>query len=194
MHVVETYKQSAGTAYRVLVARISSPNQVLQAGAGSIHHALESECLGNSVGLYFYRFHTLKAPEAFTKIGEVSRQGGVIVRKKRGWLAPQSYGDSYLKGSTTGAQKGVHSDVLGVTDTDPMYFVFYQFDVENSFPKIDEMAAFAKHVQHFGRSTRNREPANTFSSLGRNLIWHPNAFEEVLKMQLPSGRTYSEAI
>ena len=74
-----------------------------------------------------------------------------------------------------------------------LYFVFYEFDVENSFPKIDEIAAFAKHVSHFGRSTRNKERANTFVRLGCNLIWHDDAFFEVLEMKLPSGIRYADA-
>jgi len=193
MHVIETYKRRSEAEFKVLVARIVSPTQVLQAGTNSIHSALTDEGLGDSVGLYFYRFANLEQWGAFTKIGEVSRAEGIIVRKQRGWLAPDTYGDSYLKASTKGEQKQVYSDVMLTTENNPMYFVFYQFDVENSFPKIDEMAAFSKHGQHFGRSTRNREPTNTFSSLGRSLVWHEPAFKEVLELRLPSGRGYHEA-
>jgi hypothetical protein len=193
MHVVETYKRRGEAIFKVLVTKIVSPAQVLQAGTGSIHSVLTDEGLGNSIGIYFYRFANLERWGAFTKIGEVSRAEGVIVRKQRGWLAPNTYGDSYLKASTKGERKQVHSDVMLTTKDDPMYFVFYQFDVENSFPKIDEMVAFAKHGQHFGRSTRNREQANTFSSLGRSLVWHEPAFNEVLDLRLPSGRGYHEA-
>ena len=194
MHIVEKYKEQSDRAYRVLVVRIISPAQVLSDGKGSIHKALIDEKMRNSVGLYFYRFAKLEEPKAFSKIGEVSRNGGVIVRKNRGWLAPSSYGDSY-KGLSKGsnAHKVVYSDVLSVTDVNPMYFVFYEFDVENSFPKIDEIAAFAKHVSHFGRSTRNKERAHTFVRLGCNLIWHDDAFFEVLEMKLPSGIRYADA-
>jgi len=193
MHVVEKYKEKDGNAYSVLVVRIVSPDQVLTGGSGSIHQALIAENVAESIGLYFYRFAKLKNPQAFSKIGEVSRKGGVIERKNRGWLAPKSYGDSYLKPSTNGEPKMVYSDVLAATEVNPMYFVFYEFDIENSFPKIDEIAAFSKHIKHFGRTTRNREQANTFDKLGSNLIWHDGAFSEVLELKLPSGVHYSDA-
>ncbi len=178
----------------MLVAKIVSQAQVLTSNSTSIHEALTTEGLAGSIGLYFYRFAKLKDPQAFTKIGEVSREGGVIVRKQRGWLAPNTYGDSYLKPGRNGISKIIHSDLLSVTAEDPMYFVFYEFDVENSFPKIDEIAAFSKHVTHFGRTTRNREQANTFANLGRNLVWHDAAFEQVLQMKLPSGKSFENAI
>lgn len=193
-HIVETYKSADAHHYRVIVVRITSPQQVLTAGPGSIHESLVTEGLAESVGIYFYRFAELEEPQAFTKIGEVSREGGVIVRKQRGWLAPATYGDSYLKPSTSGVRKGIHTDVLAASAVNPMYFTFYEFDVEEAFPKIDEIAAFQKHVSHFGRSTRNRETANTFSRLGRNLVWHENSFSEVLGLRLPSGTSYADAI
>ncbi|MBL8424233.1 MAG: hypothetical protein JNK06_12185 [Candidatus Accumulibacter phosphatis] len=193
-HVIASYKTVDERVFRVLVVKITSPQQVLSGGQGSIHRALESEGLGQSVGIYFYRYAEMPAPHAFTKIGEVSREGGVIVRKQRGWLAPPSYGDSYLKPSSTGAQKVIHSDVLRASVTNPMYFTYYEFDVEASFPKIDEIFAFQKHIAHFGRSTRNREAANTFSGLGKKLLWHDGAFNEVLGLRLPGGITYAEAI
>lgn len=194
MHAVEKYKEINGHSYRVLVVRIDSPTQILSTSKDSIHQALVDENMAKSVGLYFYRFATLEDPKAFTKIGEVSREGGVIVRKHRGWLAPASYDDSYLKLSKSGDQKALYSDVQAVTKTNPMYFVFYEFDVENSFPKIDEIAAFSKHVSHFGRTTRNNEHANTFDKIGSNLVWYAGAFNEVLEMKLPSGRKYVDAI
>lgn len=193
-HIIETYKRVDDHQYRVLVVRITSPQQVLSAGSDSIHQALETEGLTESVGLYFYRFAELPDPQAFTKIGEVSREDGVIVRKQRGWLAPPSYGDSYLKPSTAGASKVIHTDVLAASAATPLYFTYYEFDVESSFPKIDEIAAFQKHKAHFGRSTRNREAVNTFSRLGRNLVWYDQSFSEVLELRLPSGATYREAI
>jgi hypothetical protein len=190
-HAVETYKIQDEVEYRVLVVRITSPLQVLGCGPGSIHEALRTEGLDTSVGLYFYRFQNLPTPQAFSKIGEVSREEGVIVRKQRGWLAPSTYGDSYLKSSRSGIRKVIHSDVLNVTEKNPMYFTFYEFDVEASFPKIDEILAFKKHLDYFGRSTRNKESVNTFSRLGRKLVWYEKSFSEVLNMSLPSGLTYS---
>jgi hypothetical protein len=193
-HVIASYKTFDDRVFHVLVVKITSPQQVLSEGPDSIYWALESEGLAQSVGIYFYRYAKMPAPHAFTKIGEVSREDGVIVRKQRGWLAPPSYGDSYLKPSSTGVQKVIHSDILRASVTNPMYFTYYEFDVEASFPKIDEIVAFQKHVAHFGRSTRNREAANTFSRLGRKLVWHEGAFNEVLELRLPSGITYAEAI
>lgn len=194
MHITEQYKQFNGRGYRVLVAKIQSPDQVLKAGEASIHAALLEEGLAGAIGLYFYRFRDLREPQAFSKIGEVSRREGVIVRKQRGWLATNKYGDSYLKPSTNGVQKVIYSDVQAVTTANPMYFTFYEFDVANSFPKIDEIAAFAKHHQHFGRTTRNKEQANTFDELGRNLVWYDAAFDEVLALRMPSGALYEQAI
>lgn len=193
-HVVETYKISNDIEYRVLVTRITCPSQILSCGPRSIHHALTTEGLAASVGIYFYRFQNLPTPPAFSKIGEVSREGGVIIRKHRGWLAPDTYGDSYLKPSKKGVKKAIHSDVLNVHEKNPMYFIFYEFDVEASFPKIDEISAFKKHVNYFGRSTRNKEAVNTFARLGRKLAWYEKAFDEVLNMSLPSGLSYSEAL
>ena len=193
-HVVETYTIKDDIEYRVLVVRITSPSQVLDCGPRSIHDALRAEGLDTSVGLYFYRFQNLPTPPAFSKIGEVSREGGVIVRKHRGWLAPNTYGDSYLKFSRDGVRKVIHSDVLDVNEQNPMYFIFYEFDVEASFPKIDEISAFKRHLDHFGRSTRNKESVNTFSRLGSKLVWYEKSFNEVLNMSLPSGLSYSSAI
>ncbi|SDZ71403.1 hypothetical protein SAMN05518854_117134 [Variovorax sp. YR266] len=193
MHVVEPYKSGERTQCKVLVSKISSPAQVLAGGDGSIHAALTVEGLGGSVGLYFYRFANLEKRKAFSKIGEVSRADGIIVRKHRGWLSPKTYGDSYLREGKAGALKGIHSDVLDATESDPMFFVFYEFDPSNSFPKLDELQAFSRHRCHFGRSTRNQEATNRFESLGRNLVWHPRAFDEVLAMKLPSGKSYQDA-
>jgi hypothetical protein len=194
LHVIETYKTASTREYRVLVVRIVSPDQVLKSDPDSIHSALVTEGLTATSGLYFYRFATLSEPESFSKIGEVSRKDGVGVRKYRGWLAPNSYGDSYKKLSTSNNPKGVHRDILAVSEDNPMYFIFYEFDVENSFPKIDEIQAFARHRAHFGRSTTNKEACNTFERLGKNLVWYAPAFNEVLNLQLPSGQHYGDAI
>ncbi|MCF5775524.1 hypothetical protein GIV40_00280 [Pseudomonas poae] len=194
MHAIENYKTVNASQYRVLVVRIVSPSQILESGPGSIHQLLIDEGLDKTVGLYFYRFQNLSYPAAFSKIGEVSREDGVIVRKKRGWLSPDSYGDSYLKRSSKGERKIIYDDVNSVRDENPMYFTFYEFDIEASFPKIDEIAAFRKHLEHFGCSTRNREAVNTFSRLGSKLVWYEESFNEVLNLRLPSGISYEEAI
>lgn len=194
MHIAEQYKELNGRSYRVLVVRINSPDQVLQGGEGSIHAALMSEGLASAVGLYFYRFRDLPEPKAFSKIGEVSRREGVIMRKERGWLKASTYGDSYLKPNKKGVLKAIYADIQAVTAANPMYFTFYEFDPFSSFPKIDEIAAFAKHQRRFGRTTRNKEQANTFDELGRNLIWYSDAFDEVFDMKLPSGLSYVKAL
>lgn len=194
MHVAEKYKELDGRGYKVLAVKMTSPDQVLQSAQGSIHASLAAEGLSHSIGIYFYRFEDLPKPEAFSKIGEVSRREGVLVRKQRGWLSTPKYGDSYLKPSTSGELKTIYSDVKLISTSNPMYFVFYEFDVLRSFPKIDEIAAFAKHRSHFGRGTRNKEQPNTFEQLGSALVWHSSAFDEVLAMKLPSGLSYERAI
>jgi hypothetical protein len=194
MHIAEKYKELDGRGYKVLVVKVTSPGQILESSQGSIHASLTEEALSNSIGIYFYRFKDLPRPEAFTKIGEVSRREGVIVRKQRGWLATPKYGDSYLKPNTSGELKAIYSDVKLVSASNPMYFVFYELDVVRAFPKIDEIAAFAKHRIHFGRGTRNKEQPNTFDLLGSGLVWHSSAFDEVLAMKLPSGLPYEQAI
>ena len=193
-HAVEVYKTVNCNKYRVLVVRIVSPSQVLESGPGSIHQALKDEGLDKSVGLYYYRFQNLTSLAAFSKIGEVSREGGVILRKKRGWLSRPTYSDSYLKPSSNGNRKIIYDDVSAASLENPMYFIYYEFDAESAFPKIDEIAAFGKHLEHFGCSTRNREPVNTFSRLGRKLVWYENSFSEVLNLHFPSTMSYEDAI
>lgn len=193
MHVAENYKELDGRGYKVLVVKATSPEQILKSGQGSIHTALVEDGLSSAIGIYFYRFEKLPKPEAFTKIGEVSRREGVTVRKQRGWLATPKYGDSYLKPSTSGVLKTIYSDVKLISPSNPMYFVFYELDVLRAFPKIDEIAAFAKHRNHFGRGTRNKEQPNTFEQLGSALVWHSSAFDEVLAMKFPSGLLYAQA-
>lgn len=194
MHITEQYKELDGCGYKVLAVKLISPDQVLGSAKDSMHASLAAEGLSSSVGIYFYRFRDMPKPEAFTKIGEVSRREGVIVRKQRGWLATPKYGDSYLKPSTSGKLKTIYSDVKLISMSNPMYFVFYEFDVLRAFPKIDEIAAFSKHRSHFGRGTRNKEQPNTFEQLGSALVWHSSAFDEVLAMKMPSGVPYEKAI
>ena len=193
-HIIESYKIENDVEYRVLVVRITCPSQILGCGPRSIHDALTVEGLDSSIGIYFYRFQNLPTPPAFSKIGEVSREGGIIVRKRRGWLAPETYGDSYLKLLKKGIRKAIHIDVLNIHEQNPMYFIFYEFDIEASFPKIDEISAFKMHLDYFGCSTRNKETVNTFSRLGRKLVWYEKSFDEVLNMTLPSGLSYSDAL
>ncbi|MCW8898101.1 MAG: hypothetical protein OQJ96_05830 [Flavobacteriales bacterium] len=183
-YYVENYTTPRGgdSEYKVLVVKITAPCQVLQDGEGSIHQCIIDAGLSLSVGLYFYRFKTVDET-GFTKIGEVSNWEGIIKRKKRGWLSPESYSDTY-KG------KVLHEDVESASESNPMYFVFYGFDESKSFPKIDEIRAFHNHKTHFKTTTRNREGANSYVELGSKLVWYPNAFEEVLNLKLPSGRNY----
>lgn len=185
----EEYQTTAGgdSKYKVLVVKINSPDQVLTDTEGSIHQCLRDVGIESSIGLYFYRFKNLKN-RCFTKIGEVSNRKGIIERKKRGWLAPTSYSDTYKKGKGKG--KMVFEDILAVSSSDPIYFIYYQFDIPKSFPKIDEIRAFHEHNKHFKKGTRNVEPANKFHELGSELVWYPSAFEEVLNLRFPSGTLY----
>jgi hypothetical protein len=176
---IENYKKSS----RVLVVKLTSCDQILKDGQDSIHQIIQSEELSKSVGIYFYRFKDITKVRAFSKIGEVSRKEGIIKRKKRGWLQSKSNSDTY-KG------KNIHTDIHKISSENPMYFTFYEFDIENSFPKIDEIHAFGKHKQHFKCHTTNSERINSFLNLGKNLIWYGNAFDEVLNLKLPSGNLY----
>jgi hypothetical protein len=185
MYIIEKYKEKEGHIFRVLVIQIQSPDQVLTDGEGSIHQALIAENLAQSTGLYFYRFAILENPQAFSKIGEVSKGDTISMRQKRGWLSPAHDFDSYLN-------KGVHADILATTEANPMYFVFYEFDVLKSFPKIDMMATFEKHHKRFGRSTKTSEQNTAFNKLGLSMIWYDLAFNEVLEMKFPSGKCYSD--
>lgn len=184
-YIIEDFKSvdSTGESYRVLVVKLTSPLQILEEVDNSIHQIIEDNHLSNSVGLYFYRYKKLDET-GFTKIGEVSNSRGVIHRKRRGWLLAESNGDTYKRG------KVIHTDILRVSESNPMYFVFYESAVENSFPKIDENYAFFRHKNQFHRSTRNEERVNSFHDLGSNLRWYPDAFNEVLNLKLPSGRNY----
>lgn len=181
---VETYttKRGGKTQYKVLVVKITAPSQVLQDGEGSIHQCIIDAGLSSAVGLYFYRFKILD-DTGFSKIGEVSRREGLIMRKKRGWLSPESYSDTYK-------EKVIHQDIENASESNPMYFVFYEFDESKSFPKIDEIRAFHNHKTHFKKRTRNKEGSNSYIELGSELVWYPNAFEEVLNLKLPSGKDY----
>ncbi|MYM92669.1 hypothetical protein [Duganella vulcania] len=191
MYVLDTYKRFDGRPYRVLVLRMTSPDQVLASGQGSLHQVLADTGLDSTVGLYFYRFERLDdAAPAFTKIGVTSRVDGIGMRKKRGWIYAPSAADSYRKPTTAGADKGVYVDVQKVSAQQPMYFVYYELSVEGAFPQLEEMVAFYKHDQHFGRSTNNVERVNTHPTLGRKIVWYDPAFEDVLRLVLPSGQPY----
>lgn len=183
---VETYTTKPGgkTQYKVLVVKITAPCQVLADGKESIHQCIKDAGLSKSVGLYFYRFKNLD-DTGFSKIGEVSRREGVITRKRRGWILAVSNSDTYKK-------KELRQDVENTSKTNPMYFVFYEFDVTKSFPKIDEILAFYNHKAHFKRTTRNKEGSNSYIELGSKLVWYPKAFDEVLNLKLPSGKGYPE--
>jgi hypothetical protein len=168
---------------KVFVYLITSPQEVLKKVNNPIVRALKIHGLSESIGIYFYRFKNLGNYIAFSKIGEVSRIEGIEKRFIRGWHGTITYGDTYLS-------KGIHNDIKLISKSNPMYFVFYEFDTLNSFPKIDEMAAFKKHLTHFERSTRNNERPNGNFQLGQNLVWHNTAFNEVLKLEFPDGVQY----
>lgn len=169
--------------YKVLVYLITTPQEILTKDNNCILNALDNNNLGNSVGLYFYRFKHLKNGCGFSKIGEVSSEKGIKNRFKRGWHGTSTYGDTYLN-------KKLHTDIKQISLENPMYFIFYQYDLLNSFPKIDELHAFSKHQKTFGRLTNNSERINSNFKLGSNLVWHKQAFHEVLDLKFPDNTPY----
>lgn len=186
MYIAKKYKANSGRSndnQKVFVFLITSPQQVLNKTNNAILEALQKKGLANSLGIYFYRFKNLDTYNAFTKIGEVSRIEGIEKRFIRGWHGTISYGDTYLS-------KEIHNDVKMISTDNPMYFVFYEFDLLNSFPKIDEQIAFKKHSDSFNTSTRNLEKPHGNYRLGINLVWHDTAFDEVLNLNFPDGTPY----
>ncbi|MFT9820809.1 hypothetical protein [Lysinibacillus sp. NPDC056185] len=186
MYIAKKYKANSGRSnanQKVFVFLMTSPQQVLNKTNNEILEALQEKELANSLGIYFYRFKNLNTYNAFTKIGEVSRIEGIEKRFIRGWHGTTSYGDTYLS-------KKIHNDVNMISTDNPMYFVFYEFDLLNSFPKIDEQIAFKKHLDSFNTSTRNFEKPHGNYQLGINLVWHDTAFDEVLNLNFPDGTPY----
>lgn len=186
MHISKKYTANndrANNNQKVFVYLITSYEQIIDKVNNPILQALEQHELSQSIGLYFYRFKHLHHYNAFSKIGEVSRIEGIQERFKRGWHGTESYSDTYLT-------KNIHHDVKLITETNPMYFVFYQFDLLNSYPKIDELIAFKKHQDYFNVGTRTIERPNGNYQLGQNLAWHSLAFEEVLQLKFPDGSSY----
>lgn len=168
---------------KVLVYLITDPQEILEKDNNRILNALCKHNLGSSVGLYFYRFKYLKDNCGFSKIGEVSGVLGIENRFKRGWHGTHTYGDTYLN-------KELHKDVIQVSPTNPMYFIFYEYDLLNSFPKIDELHAFSEHKKKFSLSTSTKERINLNFKLGLNLVWHKQTFHEVLNLKFPNGKHY----
>lgn len=169
--------------YKVFVYLITDPNEVLGKDENSIIGALGNHKLKHSIGVYFYRFKNLEDGCGFSKIGEVSGVSGIVNRFERGWHGTDKYGDSYLK-------KKLYEDVCQISPDNPMYFIFYEFDLLNSFPKIDETYAFYEHRKKLKCSTTNKERINSNYQLGLNLIWHKKAFHEVLDLKFPDGKHY----
>lgn len=186
MYIAKKYSSNCGRSdgnQKVFVYLITSPQQVLNKYNNPILEALGECGILNSIGIYFYRFKNLNTYNAFTKIGEVSRIEGIEKRFSRGWHGTETYSDTYLS-------KNIHNDIKLISNSNPMYFVFYEFDTLNSYPKIDEQIAFKKHFDHFNTSTRNYEKPNGNFELGKNLVWHSSAFEDVLNMKFPNGSPY----
>lgn len=169
--------------HKVLVYLITNPQEILKRDNNCILNVLDNNNLGSSVGLYFYRFKHLKNDCGFSKIGEVSSENGIENRFKRGWHGTSLYGDTYLN-------KELHNDISQISFENPMYFIFYEYDLLDSFPKIDELHAFSEHKKIFGRLTNNRERINSNFKIGSNLVWHKQIFDEVLNLKLPDGKPY----
>lgn len=152
---------------------------------------LDEAGVSGSVGLYFYRFSDSQLP--FIKIGECSRSEGVALRFKRGWHYSTTCADTYRRPRNDDGRESSSrflEAVEAISEDTPAYFVFYEMRATHSFPKIDEMHAYRNHIRHFGRGTTNDERINAHERLGIELIFHKNAFSEVLEKTLPSGLAY----
>ena len=179
-YIVKEYVPSSkifnGTK-KVFIASITSPEIILCKNNNALISSLIDAGLGNAIGLYFYRFKFIDNYNSFSKIGEVTSMNGISNRLKRGWHGTVAYSDTYLN-------RKLHDDVLEITPSNPMFFVFYEFDLFTSFPKIDEIYAFKKHDNHFKCCTRNAERINANYQLGKDLIFHEPAFNEVLTLDI----------
>ncbi|WP_393964648.1 hypothetical protein [Exiguobacterium sp. S22-S28] len=186
MDCCHTYKADCSRTekeYKVFVYLITDPNEILERDENPITKALKEHKLNRSIGIYFYRFKDLEDGCGFSKIGEVSSKSGVVNRFTRGWHGTHKYGDTYLN-------KELFKDVQRISPENPMYFIFYEFDLLNSFPKIDEICAFYEHRKKLKCSTTNKERINSNHKLGSNLVWYKKAFHEVFDLKFPNGKPY----
>ena len=192
--LVETYKPDSGRGSggeKVVVIRLTQPNDLLATEDNFVIKCLVDAGVNASVGLYFYRFENSQLP--FMKIGECGRTEGIEFRFRRGWHFSTTCSDTYRgKRKRDEAEKPslFLETIKTISVEKPAYFVFYEMRATHSFPKIDEMLAHRSHKTHFKRGTINRERVNTHETLGVELTFHNNAFNEVLNKQLPSGLAY----
>lgn len=182
-HTYTCEKLGDRLSVKVFVALLTDKEDVLCRKDNQLIQELSNKNLNSSIGLYFYRFKDLTKVKAFSKIGEVSRKDGIGTRLQRGWLGTEKYGDTYLT-------KNIFKDVCLISEKNPMYFVFYEQVPEYCLPKIDEIHAYKKHLEHFGRGTTNAERINKNDSLGAKLVWRESAFNEVLNLRFPDRSNY----
>lgn len=193
----EIYEADSGRGSgqeRVFCLCLRSPSDLLTPAPSSrVLDELQRAGLNGAQGVYFYRFAAAATP--FMKIGECSRAKGVSTRIARGWHQSTTCSDTY-RGSRKKDQPERGSAFLSAVQTispeNPAYFVFYQLRATHSFPKIDELHAYKLHLNQFKRGTVNPDRMNTHETLGSELIFHRNAFHEVLSKKLPSGTAYEE--
>ena len=192
-YLAKTYNASSGRgsgSEKVLCVTLTSHEDVLQKDNNPVLAAIKDSGLNKSIGLYFYRF---KSPHSsFIKIGESTRKDGIEMRFKRGWHYSHTCNDTYLKKKRDGRYESseFYDEIMKIRIDNPAYFVFYEYAILNSFPKIDELYAYHCHKRLFKTDTLSPERMNGNSMLGRKLIWHKKAFSEVARCRFPCGQQY----
>lgn len=178
---------------KVLCVLLTEPEHILDPDENPVMAALEKEGLSTSIGLYFYRFKNPPNPSRFIKIGECTGPGGIASRFKRGWYGTKTYTDSYIwkKRGEDYIESDFVQAIKEVSKENPAYFVFYEHHTPDSHPKIDEAFAFVAHDHTFKQNTINNEKVNGNAAIiGRNIVWHTSAFDEVLGCIFPDGADY----
>lgn len=191
----ETYEADSGRGTgleRVFCICLRSPSDLLTAAPSNrVLTELSQAGVDQALGVYFYRFSAQCTQ--FMKIGECSRNEGINMRIARGWHYSTTCSDTYRGSRKKDAPErgsAFLSAVETISQENPAYFVFYQLRATHSFPKVDEMHAFKLHQRYFKRGTVNPDRMNTHRTLGSQLVFHRQAFREVLLKKLPSGIDY----
>jgi hypothetical protein len=172
---------------------LTHPDDLLDPDENPVLRVLEKEGLSSSIGLYFYLFKNQVGQRPFIKIGECTSTRGIEGRFVKGWHGYQSGTDSYVWTKRQGeyVKKAFGQQITQINEENPAYFVFYEHQLYNSHPKIDEGLALTAHLEHFSQKTLSPEKINgNARNIGRNLVWHRTAFNEVLNQEFPDGVGY----
>jgi hypothetical protein len=176
---------------KVVYILLTSPNDILQKDNNFVLDCLEFSGVSSSIGLYFYLFQKEKR---FIKIGECTSKEGISKRFSRGWHGTERYADTYHSKKVKDKVNGdtfIESDfckeIKKISVNNPAYFIFYEHQTMQSYPKIDEMFAYRMHKRLFKCDTTNTERINTNTLLARRLIWHKKSFSEVTRRIFPDG-------